>query len=167
MGTAHEFLLGAQKFVDLFDAFATKHSLQGRAVADHIGYKCESKESFEDTRRILESANMYLYQSIISNRRIAIIRLKEGIQTSLGPINFLELSDQKPDNSQKEGFDHIEAFPVSWSYDDMVKKFETSENVHKVVRPHHTTYDMDIGQGFLFRCTQGRLIEKIKGSEIT
>lgn len=167
MKTIEEFLAEAEKFVTIFDTFAAKHNLAGRAQADHICYKCDSKDSFEGMREMFEQASEYVYQSIISKRRIAIIRFKKGIETSLGTINFLELSDQKPDNSQHEGFDHIEAYAVDRSYNDMVKEFEASEKVVKVERPHHTTHDIDIGGGFLFRCTQGPLIEKIKSSEMS
>ena len=166
MNTIEEFYAEVEKFVTIFNIFAAKHNLVGRAQADHICYKCDSKESFERMREMFETASEYVYQTIISKRRIAIIRFKKGIETSLGTINFLELSDQKPDNSQHDSFDHIEAYAVGRSYDDMVKEFEASEKVIKVERPHHTTHDIDIGNGFLFRCTQGPLIEKIKDSEM-
>ncbi|HVU80262.1 MAG TPA: VOC family protein [Candidatus Paceibacterota bacterium] len=167
MQSIEEFFAGSKPFVALFDAFSDTHALQGRTQADHICYKSGSKESYERMRELFESEGAYIYQSIISKRRIAIVKFKQGIETSLGPINFLELSDQKPDNSQQDGFDHIEAYAVGRSYDDMVREFETQgERVVKVERPHHTTHDIDIGGGFLFRCTQGPLIEKIKVSEL-
>ena len=43
-------------------------------------------------------------------------------QGAIGTINFLELSDQKPDNSQRDGFDHIEAYAVGRSHAEMVKE---------------------------------------------
>ena len=166
MKDVQEFFTEAEPHIKLFNSFAEKHKLQGRAQADHICYKCGSAESFEQVRRLFEEASEYVYQSIISKRRIAIVRFKEGVETVLGTIYFLELSDQKPDGSQRDGFDHIEAYPVGRSYDDMVKEFETSERVVKVERPHHTTHDINIGNGFLFRCTHGPLIEKIKSTEM-
>jgi predicted metalloenzyme YecM len=166
MKTIEEFYEEGEKYVELFDGFAAKHTLAGKVQTDHICYKCGSRQSFEKLREMFETESLYIYQSIISKRPIAIIRFKKGIETSLGPINFLELSDQKPDSSQRDGFDHIEAYAVGRTYDDMVKEFEKSEIVIKVERPHHTTHDIDIGDGFLFRCTQGLLIEKIKSSEM-
>ncbi|NBV77407.1 hypothetical protein EBR66_04550 [bacterium] len=166
MNTIEEFYSGAQKYVELFNAFAAKHALVGRAQADHICYKCGSKENFESMREMFEGESNYIYQAPISKRRIAIIRLKKGIESALGTIWFVELSDQKPDNSQTDSYDHIEAAPTAMTYERMVKEFEATETVEKVVRPHHTTHDIDIGGGFLFRCTQGMLIEKIKGSEM-
>ncbi len=104
--TLEEFYTEAEKSTRSFDNFAHKHSLQGKTGADHICYKCDSKESFDNIRALLEFESEYVYQSIISKRRIAYIKLKSGISTALGEINFLELSDQKPDGSQKNGFDH-------------------------------------------------------------
>ena len=166
MHTPEDFFAEAETYIKLFDAFAEKHTLQGKASADHICYKCGSAETFEKIRSMFENESEYLYQSIISKRRIAIIRFKDGIQTLLGTINFLELSDQKPDGSQHDGFDHIEAFPIGWTYDTMVDALKTTETVVHIERPHHTTDDIDIGNGFLFRCTHGPLVEKIKKLEM-
>lgn len=164
--TLEEFYTHCQPQIALFDAFCNKHLLTGSLKPDHICYKCGSKESFEHTRALLEGASEYLYQSIISKRRIAYIKLKKPIETVLGSIYFVELSDQKPDGSQHDGFDHIEVYATGFSYDDMVEKLRRSEEVIKVERPHHTTHDIDVGEGFLFRCTEEPLIEKIKREEM-
>lgn len=163
--TIEEFYQEAEKYSGPFDAFAEKHKLVGRAVADHICYKCDSKEVFEAMRALLENESEYTYQSIISKRRIAYIRLKKGIPTSLGMLNFLELSDQRFDKPQKTGFHHIEVYPVTFSYEEMLKELEVSEKVIQKERPHHTTHEVAIG-GFVFRCTQGPTIEKIKQEEM-
>jgi predicted metalloenzyme YecM len=104
--TSH-FFEGSLTSITVFDDFIQKHSLAGKAQADHICYKCESGASFEAIRTLFEDESEFIYQSIISQRRIAYIRFKNEVATALGSIRFLELSDQKPDNSQKEGFDHI------------------------------------------------------------
>ncbi len=150
----------------LFDAFARKHALEGKAAADHICYKCGSSDTFERLRALFEYESAYEYQSIISKRRIAYIRFKEGIETVLGTIMYLELSDQKPDGSQKDGFDHIEVYPVVGTYDELVMLLEETETVIKVERPHHTTHDVELNEGFIFRCEHEPLIEKIKREEM-
>lgn len=164
--TIDDFYTSSRKYVDEFNLFAEKHGLEGVVKADHICYKCESKESFESIRAIFEQNSEYIYQSIISKRRISYIKLKRGIETVLGTINFLELSDQKPDGSQVNGFDHIEVYGVAISYDDIVSRLEKSEKVIKVERPHHTTHDVEIKDGFFFRCTQEPLVEKIRREEM-
>ena len=166
LGTLEDFYRDVEKYITVFDQFAEKHSLIDITQADHICYKCDSHESFVRTRALFEHDCEYLFQSIISKRRIAYIKLRQGIETALGTIYFLELSDQKPDNSQKEKFDHIEVYPTIISYTEMVAKLEAKEQVIKVDRPHHTTHDIHIGENFLFRCTEGPLIEKIKNTEM-
>lgn len=161
-----QFFEESQKCTDAFDAFALKHDLVGKAQADHICYKCSSNESFEKIRALFESESLYMYQSIISGRRIAIVRFKEGIDSVLGVINFFELSDQKPDGSQKEGFDHIEVYPTAGTYEEMIAKLEETETVVKVERPHHTTHDIALDGGFIFRCEHEPLITKIKEGEM-
>ncbi|MEI6864382.1 MAG: VOC family protein [Candidatus Adlerbacteria bacterium] len=161
MKSIEDFYTGAVPYIGLFNAFAQKHELVGATGADHLCYKCGSMEGFEDVRAVLEEGSTYLYQTIISGRRIAYIKLKKPIETVLGPIWFIELSDQKPDGSQTDSYDHIEVFPTALTYHEMVERLEKTEKVIHVARPHHTTDDIDIG-GFLFRCTQGALIEKIK-----
>ena len=162
--TTQDFFEASQKYITLFDAFAVTHNLVGKTLADHICYKCGSTEEFERLRALFEHESLFVYQSIISKRRIAYIGFKTGIETALGTINYLELSDQKEDGSQKEGFDHIEVYPTVGSYEDMVNRLAETVEVTHVERPHHTTDDVTIGEGFLFRCTRGPLIEKIKAS---
>lgn len=156
----------AQPYLLLFNAFARKHSLAGNMQADHICYKCDSSEVFENIRAMLERESIFIYQSIISDRRIAYVHFKEGIRTELGTIWYLELSDQKQDGSQKNGFDHIEAYPITGTYEDQIGKLQQTEIVEHVERPHHTTDDIDIGSGFLFRASRGPLIKKIKNTEM-
>jgi predicted metalloenzyme YecM len=166
MMNLQDFYKESSLIVETFNAFLLAQELVERAAADHICYKCESSTSFETTRALLETESEYIFQSIISGRRIAIVRLKQGIETALGTIHFLELSDQKPVGTQSEGFDHIEVYPVGRTYEDMVSELEQSNNVIKVERPHHTTHDIALDGGFIFRCTREPLIEKIKRDEL-
>lgn len=156
----------ASPFISMFNDFASKHSLEKRGKADHICFKCGSSSSFEAIRSMFEKDSAFVYQSIISKRRIAIIKLPQGIETLLGEIVYLELSDQKPDGSQKDGFDHIEVYPLTLTYLDMIEELRRKERIVEVIRPHHSTHDIEIGKGFLFRCTEGPLIEKIKKEEM-
>lgn len=156
----------AEKAVVIFDAFVEKHNLIGRAGADHICYKCGSSQEFEEIRKLFESESFYIHQAIISKRRIAYIKLKQGVQSALGKIKFLELSDQKPDSSQTSRFDHIEIFAVSRAYGEMVLEFEKTEVVVRIERPHHSTHDIETTNGFIIRCTEGSLAEKIAKEEM-
>lgn len=161
-----DFYASAQPYIELFNTFVEKHALIGKAAADHINYKCDSAETFEHMRALFEHDSEYIYQSIISNRRIALIKLRRSIPTALGPIHLLELSDQKSDHSQTNKFEHIEAYPLAESYEQFVQSFAATETLIPHDRVHHSTQDIDMGSGFLFRCTPGPLIEKIKTGEM-
>ena len=166
MESVDDFYNGSQDIVKVFDDFSATHHLTDKGKADHICYKCSSSESFENIRRMFEpkSRARWVYQSIIAGRRIALIRLVRPIETELGEVDVLELSDQKPDGSQSEGFDHIEVYPVYVSYDRLVSYLrERKLEVKEIVRPHHTTHDILIGRGYLLRLTREGLIEKVTG----
>ncbi len=164
--TLDGFYAGALPHLAAFDAFCTKHGLAGRAKPDHFCYKCDSSESFEAARALFETEAPYLYQSIISNRRIAIVKLGRPLETVLGPIHFLELSDQKPDGSQANAYDHIEVYATDRSYDEFVEELSRDELVIEEKRPHHSTHGIALDGEFLFRTTQGPLIDKIKAEEM-
>lgn len=155
-----DFYTRSHVYVTAFNAFVTRNHLEGKVCADHICYKCGSRGSFERIRALFENDGWY-YQTRISDRRIAVIRFSVPIETLAGSINFLELSDQKPDGSQVDGFDHIEAYPTKTDYAQFIAQLSTREKAVFKERPHHSTYDIDIGNGFLFRSTSGPLVQKI------
>lgn len=162
-----DFYTHAQDLVPVFNEFIARNTLQERVRVDHFCYKCGDSETFESLRRILESESTFIYQSIISQRRIAIIKLKRGIETSAGTLNLLELSDQKPDNSQKDSFDHVEIYPTKESYEELVESvIKNGERVAEVKRPHHTTHDLMISEQFSVKFTHELLLEKIKRDEM-
>lgn len=166
MSTA-EFFRGAEASIASFNTFAIVHELSHRVVADHICYKCASATSFEAIRKMFEAESAFIYQSIISKRRIAIIRFHTAIETALGPIQLLELSDQKPDGSQTEGFDHIEIYPSSGSTNDLVAHLRSKDVTVKThVRPHHTTHDLVLENGFKVRIEDEPLLQKITREEM-
>lgn len=151
----------------LLDHFFAKQQLVGVVHIDHIGYKCASVEEFEVLRRILEPESVFMYQSVISQRRIAIIKLKTGFPTALGVCAYLELSDQKPDMSQASGFDHAEVYPIAGTEDALAARLAQGGSVlHKVVKPHHATHNIDLGAKFVLKVCAEPLIEKIKREEM-
>jgi hypothetical protein len=82
-------------------------------------------------------------------------------------VKFVELSDQKPDLSQKSGFDHIEIVPRGLSYEELVQKIrDTGSLLEEVKRPHHTTHDLTLESGFGVKLSHGPLIEKIRNEEM-
>lgn len=155
----------SRQWIEIFNTWS--RPLIPLATADHICYKCSSTEEFESLRAMFERNSTFLYQSIISHRRIAIIKFTRPVSTALGDIWLLELSDQKPDGSQTSGFDHIEIYPTSGSLESLVEKIESNgEVLEKVVRPHHTTFDLVIKDTFKVRLEPEALISKIQREEM-
>ena len=152
-------------FVKQFNEWA--NNLHFAALADHICYKCESASEFEGMRELFEKNSAFVYQSIISKRRIAVIKLPKPIQTSIGAIWFLELSDQKPDGSQTSGFDHIEIYPASTTVEYMLEQIgKRGFQFDRIERPHHTTHDLTFENGFKIRIEDEPLVDKIKREEM-
>lgn len=163
--TTAEFFAAAQPFVGDFDEWVATY--RPEAKADHICYKCGDSLEFEVLRGYFEKESVFVYQSIISQRRIAIIKFVTPIKTTLGDIWFLELSDQKPDGSQTSGFDHIEIYPNERSIETLAEQLTArGMKLEKVGRAHHTTIDGFIKDAFKIRLEDGPLIEKIKATEI-
>jgi predicted metalloenzyme YecM len=161
------FYAEAKGLVGAVNDFANKYELVGQANADHVGFKCDSKETFERLRAMLEPESDFMYQSYISNRRIAVMRLKKPFETVLGAITTLELSDQKPDKSQQTGFDHMEVYPVGIEYDALAEKLRAQgTEIKSVERPHHTTYDIKLGDGYKLKLTRLPLVKKVKREEM-
>lgn len=50
-----DFYTGAAPSITLFNAFVKKHGLVGKALPDHLCYKCGSHETFLKMRPPLES----------------------------------------------------------------------------------------------------------------
>ncbi len=157
------FLMRAGVWVESFNKFAHDYGLRTYAKVDHICYKCGSRESFVAMRTMFESLGCHFTNAPVSGRSIAYIRLNAPIKTYLGDLWYLELSDQKPDSTQEDGFDHIEVYPLARTFDHLVEHL-VGRGVHLVEsgRRHHPTHDVDIGHGFELRCERGPLIEKIK-----
>jgi predicted metalloenzyme YecM len=167
MNTIEKFYEDAKKFVEVLNAFAERNEMQTLAVVDHIGYKCSSKEMYEEWRAIFETNSVYQYQSIISERRISIIKLATPLKTILSEIKYLELSDQKPDGSQKDGFDHVEVYPVGISYDELVRGLEENGNeVEEVKKPHHHTHNISLREDFKLKIEPEALMIKIQREEM-
>ena len=156
-----QFFSEAEPWITSYDSWIAQHDV--KAVSDHICFKCDSSAEYESMRAVFESDSQFIFQSIVSGRRISIIGLPRDINTKLGTINILELSDQKPDGSQQSGFDHIELFPARGTRTSLVNEFKLQGvDIKEIKRPHHTTWDTFIDGNFKARLEDGPLLDKIK-----
>lgn len=160
------FTAAAAPFIQAFNEWVATNEPNGKA--DHICYKCESTAEFEAILHLFQQESNFIYESIISARRIAIIKFKKPLTTDVGEIWFLELSDQKPNGSQKSGYDHIELYPITGDAESLASELEFMRGIEweKVVRPHHTTYDLPIFGDFKIRLEDEPLVNKIKREEM-
>ncbi len=149
------------------NAFVSKHELEGKALADHIGYDCGSSATFDSLRTLLEVHSLYMHQSFIAGRRIAVFKLKEPFETAVGPVAFFELADQKPDGSQKDGIEHVEIYPTDGSFDELVAYLEGRGAEGKPSNvPHHKTHKFPLTHTFTLKIESCALMDKIKDEEL-
>lgn len=168
METIEDFYNQAEANVQPFNNFVANNGLVGEIGADHICYNCESGSVFEWMRRLFEAQSSFIYQSIISGRRIAYIKLKRKIPTVAGEINYLELSDQKPGGCQRNSFDHIEFYLIiPADYHDYAWRLRVEKGLEVIEekRPHHWTYGIPLGKDFTARLAPSRLVTKIRQRE--
>jgi hypothetical protein len=160
-----EFVQEAGPCLELCRLFRAKHFLEGQVVMDHICYKCSSNEEYEKMRALLEqdAVSTYVCQTNLSKRRVAYIGMKQGFSISANEsILCLELADKKPGKEEPSGFHHVEMYPTSMTYGDLVTLLEKAgENMVLKERPHHTTHDIALDGGFIIRLTNVPLIRKI------
>lgn len=163
-----EFRELAEGYAATCRAFLTKHALSQIVGIDHICYKCPVS-GYEFMRNLLEEkqVGLYSYQERLSGRRVAYIQLH--VPLKLGGYyhtSFVELAEAKPGPEEKPGFHHVEMFPFDWAG---MNRDELGEMLQKAgetpvlkERPHHTTLDITLQNGFIIRLTERPLIEKIK-----
>jgi predicted metalloenzyme YecM len=157
-----------QDYLDELSTFCVENRILIKGVSlDHVCYKCSSNEEYENIRRMFEYEDIFVYQSIISKRRIAYIGLGESLQSIFGAVNYLELSDQKPDNSQESKCDHVEPLPININYKEMVELFEKHSLKTEISnKPHHQTYDIILPCGVKLKLSRCPLIDKIYEDEL-
>jgi len=147
--------------------FCQEQGLIGLVQADRVSMKCSSSDIYEARRKEMEDKSTFIFQSMIAGRRAALIGLKEMIKTTVGDIAYLEVSDQKPDNSQIDRIDHVGLVPITVSYEELLEKLRTQHiDVKEVVRPHQTTHDITLPTGFIIRLSKEFLVDKIKREEM-
>jgi predicted metalloenzyme YecM len=170
--TVEDFYREASGFLSFLGMQSRVQTLQHQevALADHVSYKCGSHEMFEIMRRILEKEGVsrWVHQAPIAGRPIAYFQLHASLPSPFGEVFYVELADQKPDDSQRDGFDHVEIYPKQGvPYDALVAKaIGVFPNIRKVERPHHTTWDALLEKGAILRLTPEPLVEKIKREEM-
>ena len=158
-----------QNYLDEFGKFCSENSISINGIdIDHICYKCSSKEEYEMIRSFFEYDDIFIYQSIISKRRISVIRFLEPMKSICGDVHCLELSDQKLDGSQESKVDHIEPINKTISYEEMLTRFsKLNLPIEENIKLHHSTHDIVLPNGIKLKFSREPLILKIYEDEMT
>jgi predicted metalloenzyme YecM len=170
-----QFVENSLPYLKVCEQFLTQYSLQGKVIVDHICYKCKSSAEYQRMRAILESnpPSLYFYQVYLASRRVAYMKLQNGLPITGGTVNFVELADKKQAEEKVLGFHHVEIYPVpnarmgvAGSYSNLVRGLEQRKvKLELKERPHHTTHDILVGK-FIIRLTDKPLIQKIVQEEM-
>lgn len=133
---------------------------------DHICYDCGDSGSYERMFEMLSPTYSHFDTSLIGGRKISVFTLTEPFFAYGREVSVLELCDQKPDGTQKEGFDHIEVLPVSNTIKDVGSSMAHMRVVKEVqtrLAAPHLDICMDKGDKRLrIKITDVPLLEKIQ-----
>jgi predicted metalloenzyme YecM len=157
-----------QPAVFQLDNFCEINGLQGLMKADLVCIKCSSKEVYDARRNYYDMDSRFIYQAVVSGRRIALVGLKDGLKTGVGDIGVLEIVDQKADNSQIDRLSHIAIVPTGISYEEVVEKLKSNgANLEDVSRGDgYTATDVILPTTFRIRIEKEPLLDRIKREEL-
>jgi predicted metalloenzyme YecM len=166
--TKQELYIKLQNYLELFSNYCIENKIDVKGIKiDHICYKCESNIEYENIRKFFEFEDKFVYQSIISKRRIAYIGFETPSKSLFGDVNYLELSDQKPDNSQKSECDRIEPIIDSITYAELLNRFSINDlKIQENIKPHHSTHDIKFPNGVKIKMNHEPLVNKIYRDEL-
>lgn len=151
-----------------------------RVTVDHAGYKCKSHSEYKKVRGLFMSQHqniaIWAYESYISERKITYVGLKDPLvihhKHGKTAIHYLEIQDQKPDNSQISGIDHIEILPKGMiTIELLIEELRLFQyDVKLGGKEHHVTHDFEIpylhDKNLVVKIPKEPLIEKIKRDEM-
>lgn len=100
-------------------------------MVDHVAYSTASAEEYERLLPEYLKIGDLIKEAIISNRRVAIIKLKSAIKYKGSSINAIEVIEPIKDVPSLSGWEHAE-FLVT-DYDEILKKYPnmTWNTAHK------------------------------------
>lgn len=157
----------AMPLVSQLNSFCEDNGLTGLVQADFICIKCSSAEIYDARKDDMELKSKYIFETTTTGRRTSFIKLKETIPTIAGDIEYLELQDQKPDNSQDNRIANIALVPISLSYEEICDQLKgRGLDAVETVRPHYTSSDIKLPSGFTVRIGKEFLVDKIRREEL-
>ncbi|WP_187271095.1 VOC family protein [Neolewinella aurantiaca] len=92
----------------LFNELERSPGLLDHLQLDHLCYRVETTERYEELKSALLQDNELLVESPIKGRQISTFRMAEPFQFRGRDIWLLELPEPKPGSPYPEGWEHVE-----------------------------------------------------------
>ncbi len=122
MQTSSNYLENANAFLDLLIQEVTNVGIDVQDLKiDHIAISTGTSAEYEKTLPELLANGTLVNEAIISNRRVAVIKLNDPIGYKNSQIAAVELIEPKKGETTTTGWEHAE-FLVD-SYDTILKKY--------------------------------------------
>jgi predicted metalloenzyme YecM len=85
---------------------------------DHLCYRVESRQRYEEMKVFLNSFATLLIESMVGGRLIATFKLERPLKSNQGKTSLIELPAPKKGRDDHEGFEHLEIV-TPLSFDDL------------------------------------------------
>lgn len=151
-----EFCSYVQKTKDQEIKLNIHFSLFSCCGPDHLGYRCSSHEEYDELIEYLITQEIIteIHREKIGEREISLVKLCIKATNDVGGnFSYIEICDQKPDNSQVFGFDHFELVYMKptehtvFSKTDTYKYFKKEGKLSKKKRPNYRYQLYEINTG--------------------
>jgi len=129
---------------------------------DHICYRVENVERYEQIKQILTDNAEFLSEEIISNRPISTFKLFEPIIYKNRKIYLIELPSPKAGKQYLEGYEHAEFVIEPMSFADIMAKYPKLDwQTHALSKAINPDISLQFN-GFSIKFHQKNLEEVIK-----
>lgn len=148
--TIHQLLGNPTPFLDhIFAYLSEKEIAVDNYELDHICYRVETEESYQELKKALKNLGELLTESQIGGRAIASIKLAKPIIYQHRQIEVVELPAPKKGSFYKEGFEHVEfvinvpfeAFMETYSHLNFITK-DLKKSVNQGVTLKETDFSV-------------------------
>ena len=127
MHPIHHLLESPSPFLDrLFAALEKAKVGVSNYELDHLCYRVESRERYEELKAALSTLGKLLSEKEIGGRPIATFKLKEPILYQGRRIWCLEIPSPKPGSPYPEGYEHAE-FVIHQCFPDFMGQHPTAD----------------------------------------
>ncbi len=115
------------KFLDdIFPKIEEKGINIDKFKLDHIGYQASSATDYQKKRDDFFKYGNLISESIVGNRRVAVIKLTKPLIYKDDNLNVIEVIEPKPKQEVKSSWDHIE-LTSDYELEELMEKYPNIE----------------------------------------